>query len=376
LFDIEEIQRVNPPSARVIPSLIERGFTSAKLLCETASELDSRGAPFTCCFAQLPYPIAVSRQDRFVVSAGTKGVHFELLFQPISVTVDSSNVVKVELSDDDNRNGTGNALGSQVRGFISLWGRHTVYYQNYLECLGEHGLEDRIINPALWNQKRAPAHYTGNVITSHGFERHIAKHLMAVFKFSLNRFLTNYSLAALEEFRMPDELSSYFLMLAPGRVVTIENMNGLLYELLPKPLGRKLIPHPLIQSALRWGIREIDEFLHQVLAMHRLAEQNEPELAIIGCASAIEALLNKSIGSKRSLTLHRCLQHPQFRFISDELRQKLDAIRELRNGIVHGKLPNRRHTISSRLPDEEVQSTIEASLLLYREINLHQGESP
>jgi Domain of unknown function (DUF4145) len=358
VFDIEEIEELNPPSGRVIASLIGRGFVSAQLLCETASELTTRGAPLTYCFTQLPYPIAVSSQERFVVSAGTKGVHCELQFQPVFITVDKSNALQVEFADIEGRNSIG-AVGTQVRGFISLWGRHTAYYQNYQECLGEHGLKDIVINPALWNRKRAPAYYTGNVITSHGFEKHMAKHLMSVFKFSLNRFLTNYSLAALEEIPTREELSSYFLMLAPGRVVTLENINGMVVELLRKTASRKLIPASLVRSALRWGIREIDEFLHQILAMQKLAEQNEPELAVIGCASAVEALLNKQLGQNNSLMLNRCIDHPQFRFISDELRQKLHGIRKLRNDIVHGKMPNRKQAKWSRLPAGTVQSTIE-----------------
>lgn len=110
---------------------------------------------------------------------------------------------------------------TQVRGFVPLWGRHTAYYQNYYECLGDCGLEDKVINPALWSRSRAPASYTGNVVTSYGFERNITSHLLTAFRYALRLFLVNYSLVALEEARAPTIPLSYFVMIAPGRVVTI-----------------------------------------------------------------------------------------------------------------------------------------------------------
>jgi hypothetical protein len=47
MWNLEDIQKINPPIGR-ISSLIERGLVSADLLCETATELEKRGAPFVC----------------------------------------------------------------------------------------------------------------------------------------------------------------------------------------------------------------------------------------------------------------------------------------------------------------------------------------
>src|SRR5262249_9384045 len=138
----------------------------------------------------------------------------------------------------------------------------------------------------------------------------------------------------------------YFVMTAPGRLA---------YKEPPVPLTRGLLKvHTLkppldrtrIVDALKIGIREKDRFINQLQSMKRVARDGEPELAVLGVVSPLEWYANSFVlppteRYKTSHSLRRALDLPPLSHLSQDLKTKLVAIADLRNGLVHGTPPAR-----------------------------------
>ena len=132
-----------------------------------------------------------------------------------------------------------------------------------------------------------------------------------------------------------------------------------------------------MEQALKFGVREIDGYLSQILAMHRLAKQGEPKLAIIGCVTAIELFLNSFVKWEEnwSLSIKECLKKVPFTSLPDDLKRQLRTIADIRNAIVHGEPPSQRdETRASAEQDSlsKIAEVVQTGVNLYREINLRR----
>lgn len=118
----------------------------------------------------------------------------------------------------------------------------------------------------------------------------------------------------------------------------------------------------------------------QILAMHRLAKQGEPKLAIVGCVTAIEWFMNSFVKQeeKWSLSIKECLKKTPFSFLPDDLKRHLRAIAEIRNAIVHGEPSQRGETRAASERDSlsRVTVVVQTGVDLYREINLKRLQPP
>jgi hypothetical protein len=261
------------------------------------------------------------------------------------------------------------SLGTQVLGYIPLWGRRTAYYKNYIACLHADGLRSQIINPAI--QDGRGYGYKETVVTSQSFESEIPKKMLDEFPISLRRFLLNYAVLALEDVPLRPQLYGYFVMAAPGRIV---------YKDPPIPLARGMLKvHELrapldrtkVLDALKISYRESDRFVHQLQAMKRVASAGEPELAIVGTVSAVEWFANTFVPPskhryKGSHSLRVALKLLPLSGLPEDLKAELLAIADLRNSLVHGKPPDRGE---NRSLSHDVASVLSSALKLYRQLN-------
>jgi hypothetical protein len=166
------------------------------------------------------------------------------------------------------------------------------------------------------------------------------------FPIALRRFISNYSVLALDDIPVPNFLYGYFVMTAPGRIA---------YGRPPVPLTRGLlrthtsilpVERAKIVEALKTSIREIDRFILQLQAMKRVANSGEPELAIVGAVSALEWYANRFVEPPRdryktSHPLRTALKMAPLSQLSEALKSKLLAAVDLRNTLVHGTPPAR-----------------------------------
>jgi hypothetical protein len=381
MWTYDDIVRRNPAGkgqrASILARLLQIRAANQELLCETSDELEARTQSSVCCFAQLPFPISVEPSE-YVIRGTTPSVFVHLEFRLFSLDVDSNGETQLAYVPVGKSAVRDSAhLGTQIRAFVPLWGRRQVYYTNYEGCLGDDGLEDRIISTAAWDPDHAPAAYRGKVVTAHAFESELASRVAVELRYVLRKFLVTYSVVSLDELPEVNGLHGCFLLASPGRIV---------YGNPPEPvlrgmLGRHSLGTPIdkarIDQGLQFQLREIDRYLHQLLAMQRLAKQGEPELAIVGCVTAIEWFMNSFVqrSDTFSLSMRACLKIPPFDSLSGDLRNHLRRLADVRNAIVHGEPPARHSTKAETAESESplgISEIVRTGLSLYREMNLRR----
>ena len=347
-----------------------------RLLCETSDELERRGPPFVCCFGQLPYPVAVEPGD-YTVEGSKAYAHAHFNFCLFALEMENTGEIHIVDVSPDEALRTDAALGTQVRAFVPITGRREDYHKNYLQCLSDEGLEERIINPSLWDSDHAPAAYKGKVVTAHAFEAELADRMASELRFVLRRFLLNYSVVSLDELPLLARVYGCFLMSAPGRIVYSDPPDPILAGMLNRwPLVPQ-VSRVQIAQALRFGVREIDRYQHQMLAMQRLAKQGEPQLALLGCVTAIEWFMNSFLKAEGgwSLSIRDCLNKAPFKDFPRELKSRLHALARERNAIAHGQPPERHNELLSARSDSAllgIRDAVDIGFSLYREINLRR----
>ena len=326
---------------------------------------------------QLPYPIFVDKK-KYNLPGATTGAVVQLDFRLFTVEVDDDcKAISTPIKLDQLSPKGGLALGTQVRGFIQLWGRSVDYYKNYQYCLRTDGLENCIINPQTSEWKLLHGEYTGRIVTSGIFEGEIAEKVGPELMSALKRFLPTYSIWARQEIPNKFKHYNYFVMSAPGRVayrkLPISMFSNMLREFPKLPVAT--VPKENLEDALSFGIREIDRYLHQLLAMCRLSKEGEPELALVGCVTAIEWYMNSLIRSKDNwqMSIRDCLKDAIFKDFPERLKQQLREIALQRNEIVHSQPPERnKHNVLITFGShpKNIDDIVEIGLDLYRETNL------
>jgi hypothetical protein len=376
----EDIERINPAGrgqkGSVLQYLLRIGATWRELLTETADDLKELDSPWVCCFAQLPYPIKVEPGTYNVRGQSGNSV-IDLDFKIFDLELDegfqvSTNEINVDITSRRNA-----VIGTQIRGFVQLWGRRVLYHEKYLSCVTSEGLNDQIINPrgSAWDY--ASSLYRGKTISASSFEREVAERLRPEMLFAIKRFLINYSVVALRELPPLEILFNYFLMPAPGRVAYGQIPTPTLPAMFRKSaVDHKTVPRIDIERGLQFGLREIDKYLHQLLAMQRLADDGEPELAMIGCVAAIEWYMNSLLPDRTvgwQYPLGKCLKKDPFNGLPSGLKEDLLEVANFRNLLVHGQPPDRAH----KNPDKSIEITraLKTGLELYREMNRRRSRS-
>jgi len=221
MWRYEDIERMNPAGrgqkASVLNYLLRIGATWPQLLTKTAADLKELDSPWVCCFAQVPFPIIVDRGPYSVRGQSANSV-INLDFTLFHLELDESFQISANEINSEIASFRKAAIGTQIRGFVQLWGRRVLYYDNYLSSLTIDGINDQIINPrgSAWDY--ASGLYRGKTITASSFEGDVAERLRPEMLLAIKRFLINYSVVALRELPPLEVLCNYFLMPSPGRV--------------------------------------------------------------------------------------------------------------------------------------------------------------
>lgn len=223
----------------------------------------------------------------------------------------------------------------------------------------------------------------------------MARHILFEVNYAVQTFLRAYSLANLEEIPTVNRLHGYFAMIAPGRLVGAQPTQPLI------PIASGLCATGKYASTTIVGADRIfnlldkqipieDRILAQLMAMHRLLQQGEPELALIGCITAVEWFLNERFpelksrsksGYERSASINDCLEKKVLNFLTDQDKEHLKDFSSARNSITHGSPPRRLNTVPNMkrrefVVDEEfVRDGLFLALDIYRAVNLNAVKS-
>jgi hypothetical protein len=381
MWSIEKIAMRNSDQPKRLDTILQTQSASEDLLCDTANRLEDGFSPQVCCFAQLPFAVAVDPKQSFDLPAGRHGGSVTLSFSRQQARLARDN--KIELVDVPSEfNESGSGYLTQVRAFFNLWGRHKRDYENYLQCQSDSGLINQPLNSSLWNRKRAPAGIAVGPIQADDtrnafyFEEQATDAVTHEIIHVLKIWLDNYTMVALDDHVQIERLCGLFVMLAPGRIRYSEPPLPVVPEILSHSRVPAEVDTEILKKALLFGRREFDRYLRQLVAMQRLAINGEPEIAIVGCQTAIEWYLNSFLekqevdanGRVRSLSVVRCLDKKPFRDFPLELKLRLKLITEKRNDIVHGGPPNRLEMVHKGAPIPTIAEVAQVALDLYKEM--------
>jgi hypothetical protein len=386
MWSVDEIVLRNSDQPRKVELILSSHSANEKLLCSTAAELEDATQPQVCCFVQLPFPLAITEQERFQLKAGRADRIAILSFERWRASVSDDcrlqiDPIPAKASIADR------GLFTQMRVFFQNWGRHQYDYPNYLEAITETGLREQPLNHSFRQTGRVPTGVAtgpvsyGDIRTPSYFEHELTQAIEHEVTFVIDRFLESYNLVALDDLRPPESHLGLFVMLAPGRVS---------YSVAPRPVAATLLSNAVVpesvngsqlEAALRFSRRDLDRYLRRLIAMQRLARQGEPELAAIGCVSAIEWYMNAALGNdvgkpdRRSKPLWRCMESELFSSLPAQLKNRIEQIRNMRNDLAHGSPPERLSAGETRTGALETKEVVATAIELYRTMQMRMSKS-
>lgn len=399
MWSLEDLEALNPADSRQDTSFLRHvlniSAASEHSLCNAAAQLEAREGPYVVAFAQLPFTIDAGTQT-FKVNGWREGVVVELKFTRVlgAFTQDGSLKILDAVSTEASPlpSGLKRLEFTQITATIRLWNPRARLHEAYLNCLTPSGLRNDVIGrvedwmDAPEAKMPLPARRYAP-LTAQAFQAEVTRRVRIELLRATQSFLRAYSVANLESLPNGDVLYGYFVMVAPGRIACASP---------PLPIAAGLCtatsspPSPgpdadRVVALLDRSLPLEDRFLVQLMAMHRLLKQGEPELALIGCVTAIEWFLNEKFsalvqrsraGKAMSASITACLRSGALDFMSQPQREVLRELALSRNAIVHGPPPSRsghhsnpfRTTVAVR--PEYVRSSLFIALDLYRTINV------
>lgn len=278
-----------------IEAFCQRGVAFPELFERIEDLRDSSDDDAFIVAFQLPFQLHIDFEN-YRGRGNLQDVHVDLVFIPSVTTFDARLNRKIApASDADCLNAavTGHIPCTQCLAKVNLWGRRQRYYDRYVD-LSIRKLEDEIVipgddKPYTWNRPGA--------VTAKSYEDEVAYLTISQAAAATRKFLRDYMAVALHEVEIPKLLYSAFASSRFERYYPLGNSPDLLVGLLPQS-----IPQPLkkatkqnITSAAQRRVRDFSPFEGQVLALKRLSDQGEPELALIGLMALMEWLFKENL---------------------------------------------------------------------------------
>lgn len=380
----EDIELLNPKDAKQDASFLEHlyrtGAATAVDLCNGSDLLENQSGPYVLAFGQLPFELAVPTEP-FRVQGWRQGVTVELRFTRASTRLDVFGVTVRDgaMLEEDSGPDIPQLDGrfTQVTGLVKLWTRRAQLHKSYVNCLTPKGLRNDVIGRVgdwmdapeaklpLPARRYAP-------LTAQAYQAEVARRVRTEFLRAIHSFAQAYSVANLESIPNINTLFGYFLLIAPGRVACASTPIPIVAGLAasyqnssePGPSAAEL------RSLIGKPLPEDDSVVRQLMAMHRLLIDGEPELALIGSITAVEWFLNRYL-SKRlrqstkrksgSFSIREMMSAEALNFLPSETKDKLRSLAELRNSYVHGAPPARPMKHKSRGVVSSENSTLDHS---------------
>lgn len=400
MWSIDDVESVNAKDESQASSFLAHlrkiGAATEVALCQGSDLLESKSGPYVLAFAQVPFPLRVPNEP-FTVRGWRQGVTVELRFTVERARFDlSGNLIDhVSSTDDAQPDEVESPIArfTQVTGLVRLWTRRAALHKTYLNCLTPDGLRNDVIGRVGdWMdspeaQMPLPARRYAP-LTAQAFQADVARRIRTEFIRAIHSFVRSYGVAHLEDLPGIETLYGYFLMIAPGRVACasapLPIVSGLCAD---QGLSLSSEPDPrALRSLLDKPLPIDDRVLRQLMAMHRLLKAGEPELALIGCVTAVEWFLNerfasrlRDAGSKRrgSFSVNDFMASDVLKFVPPAQLQRLAEVARLRNSVVHGAPPHRtqvaraKASLSGHVDEAVVRQAIFLALETYRAINRH-----
>lgn len=401
----EEIEAMNLPDDRQESSylmrLVLQGATTPDLLCHAAQLLDDLGEPNIIAFAQLPFPVDIGPEP-IRVQGSHHRINIDLRFVPKSFRVSPTG--QLEFSDSEStfkQDGATELLVTQVIASVRLWGWREEKYRMFAQSVSHNGLRKETVIGSVKHYmelpeatmelpRRRPA-----PLTTGKYQNAVARRLRSEIHIGIQSFVRAYGAAMLDELPIPPKVYGFFVMLAPGLVgggdFPLPLLGGIC-QLNRIPQGQTG-NRQRIERILSSGMPLEDKVIKQLMAMQRLLREGEPELALVGCISAIEWYLNDAFpnlqrtnaaGGKTSASISEHIKRKTLDFLPEEKLLQLRAFARRRNEIVHGEPPHRSSIRNMRsavefecngmLDVDNVRNALALGLEIYREVNMRNAE--
>lgn len=402
MWSIEDIEALNPTESNQSDSFLHHVLNivaaSEEMLCDAALLLEERGSPYVIGFAQLPFLISCG--NSFVQVPGLRdGLMLELSFRPTQVTISETGRLTRPSTETSSESDASCTWYTQVIAVVRLWNPRAKLHKAYMNCVSYTGFRNEVIGRVEGWMDMPEARLSAPSrryapLSAHAFQTEVTRRIRREIHGAIRKFVRAYCVANLLEHPDVSCLYGYFSMVAPGRLACASP---------PIPIAARLLsrssdtPGPkvdleritsLLDSA---NITALDDrVLGQLMAMNRLLQQGEPELALIGCVTAVEWFLNDRFGSlvlpirsswPRSASISVCLRSRALDFLEPDLQAQLLELSHARNTVVHGPPPSRtlrsgQATLHNTTVSKEfVADGLYLALALYRAVNVHHQET-
>ena len=278
-----------------IDAICGRGLAFPSLFDRIEDFRDSSEEDSFIVAFQLPFSLDIDFED-YRGRSNLQDVLVDLEFFPAVTAIDARLNRKIALTSEAqtlNFGITGHIPCTQCLAKVNLWGRRQKYYDRYVD-LSFRKLENEIVipeddKPYTWNRPGA--------VTTKSYEDEVAYLTISQAAAATRKFLRDYMAVSLHEVDIPTMLYSVFASSRFERYYPLGDSPDLLAGLLSKtsPKALQTAKKQDVLNAARRRVRDFSPFEGQILALKRLSDQGEPELALIGLAALIEWLLKESL---------------------------------------------------------------------------------
>lgn len=370
-----------------IESLCARGLAFPELFEKIEDLRDSSDHECFIVAFQLPYALDIDFES-YRGRGHLLDVDVDLVLLPALTFFDERLTRKI-LPAEESEKSKGGISGlipcTQCLARVNLWGRRQKYYDKYVE-LSMRNLQSEIVipeddRPFTWN--RIGAANVGS------YEDEVAYLTLSQAAAATRRFLRDYMAVSLHEIQIPQNLHSAFASSRFERYYPLGKSPDLLSGLLPRSSSKALRTAQVedVRGAAKWPVRGFSPFEGQLLALKRLADGGEPELALVGLMALVEWLLKDNLppailgAGKRRSKAFEIFQKAEDHFqMPDGVWDVLHAARRLRNDHVHERPTSRSSSYdpaSVRYDNPKTAKVFDdavfAAFELFRGINLSRG---
>ena len=397
-WSIEDIEAENPASdgqLGLLKHLLASGATNVKQLSDASERLDSLESPYVAVFCQLPYRVDGSASGLNVYGTRTD-VDIEIHCMPCQLQIDPSGKLStIEHFGNEQMISNGPWI-THVTAYIRLWGPRAQLHRRYVQNLGKPVFLDVPLGKIRhWMdlpeaQMALPARRSA-MLTSSRFRSEIARRLRYELLPAANRIARVYSTLTLREYPEISRLYGYFGMITPGQLAGANAPLPIQQHFLRPPTHGYEACAPDVEQIKRLLARTAhspdarnDMMVGQLIAMNSLRVQGEPELALMGCATALEWFLNDHFPDMAKVTrdnrrvsasLSDFAKSTSLAFLDERNRAQLRALAHARNKVAHGRprprssSPNVEALDSAGSSDDEARESLFFALEIYRLVN-------
>lgn len=325
-----------------IEKLSERGLAFPDLFDEIEELRQAVRSPSCVVAFQLPFSLALDFSS-YIGKGNRSDIEIHFRFIPAMTILDkrmrrttyrkATSNVEVQ-SDHDPIECT------QCLAAMPLWGARLEYYSRYVD-LSERDRETDVVIP---REKKPYSYSLSGAITVRMYELEISKRTLVETTGAVRRFLRDYMALSNHAVDIPKLVYSPIASPREERYFPLGDSPDLLVGLLSKNRNRSLrrVSKEGIARAAKWPTRGFSPFEGQILALKRLSDEGEPELALVGLMALVEWLLKENLpestmhaDKRKNGAAYLMKRAEQYISLPGEIWAKLNSARVLRNGHVH-----------------------------------------